>query len=156
MNNEYKIPNSVSQFQAKSPVRGWEGIKSFEDLCFQTHRGFADGKARQARLKFGSRDQFEISVVQNIGDGTGLYGHINDDTYEVAMWFDGRDTMLPLSMSDDVLGWQTATDITRLMHQAHLNDFAWVTLLQNIRDESRRELGLDDDTEDITDPQDLD
>ena len=144
MNNEYKIPNSVSQFQAKTPVNGWGGLKSFDDLVFDQHRGFSKSKAIQAKLKFGSRDQFEISVVQNIGDGTGLYGHEDGDTFEVAMWYDGRDTMLPLSMSDDVLGWQTATDITRLMHQAHLNDFAWVTLLQNIRDESRRELGLDD------------
>lgn len=144
MNNEYKIPNSVSQFQAKTPVNGWDGLKSFDDLDFKPHGGFTHDKAIQAKLKFGSRDQFEISVVQNIGDGTGLYGHEDDNTYEVAMWFDGRDTMLPLSMSDDVLGWQTATDITRLMHQAHLNDFAWVTLLHNIRDESRKELGLDD------------
>ena len=139
----YNIPNSVSNFQAKTPVRGWEGIKSFEDLCFQTHSGFADGKARQARLKFGSRDQFEISVVQNLKDGSGLYGHIDDNTFEVAMWYDGRNTMLPLSISDDVLGWQTPVDISRLMMQAHLNDFAWVTLLHNARDEHRKELDLD-------------
>ena len=139
----YNIPNSVSNFQAKTPVRGWEGIKSFEDLCFQTHSGFADGKARQARLKFGSRDQFEISVVQNLKDGSGLYGHIDDNTFEVAMWYDGRNTMLPLSISDDVLGWQTPVDISRLMMQAHLNDFAWVTLLHNVRDEHRKELELE-------------
>jgi hypothetical protein len=140
----YNIPNSVSQFQAKTPVNGWDGLKSFDDLVFDQHSGFAKGKAIQAQLKFGSRDQFTISVVQNIGDGTGLYGHEKDGDYEVAMWFDGRDTMLPLSMSDDVLAGQSPTDITRLIHQAHLNDFAWVTLLHNIRDESRRELGLDD------------
>ena len=139
----YNIPNSVSQFQAKTPVNGWGGLKSFDDLSFEGHAGFALGKARQARLKFGSRDQFEISVVQNIGDGNGLYGHEDGDTFEVAMWYDGRDTMLPLARFDDVLGWQTATDITRLMHQAHLNDFAWVTLLHNLRDESRKELDLD-------------
>jgi hypothetical protein len=73
-----------------------------------------------------------------------LYGHIDDNTYEVAMWFQDRDTMLPLSVSDDVLGWQTPIDITRLMHQAQLNDFAWVTLLQNARDDFRKDLGLDD------------
>lgn len=143
MNNEYKIPNSVSQFQAKTPVNGWDGLKSFDDLDFKPHGGFTDGEARQARLKFGSRGQFEISVVQNMGDGTGLYGHEDGDTFEVAMWFDGRDAMLPLAKFDDVLGWQTATDITRLMHQAHLNDFAWVTLLHNIRDDFRKSLDLD-------------
>lgn len=139
----YNIPNSVSNFQAKTPVCGWEGIKSFDDLDFKPHGGFTDGKAIQARLKFGSRDQFEISVVQNIEDGTGLYGHEDDNTYEVAMWYDGRNTMLPLSVSDDVLGWQTPVDISRLMMQAHLNDFAWVTLLHNARDEHRKELDLD-------------
>ena len=139
----YNIPNSVSQFQAKTPVNGWDGLKSFDDLIFVQHAGFVKGKAIQARLKFGSRDQFEISVVQNIGDGNGLYGHEKDGDYEVAMWYDGRDSMLPLSLSDDVLAGQSPADVTRLMHQAHLNDFAWVTLLHNIRDESRRELGLD-------------
>lgn len=144
MNNEYKIPNSVSQFQAKTPVNGWDGLKSFDDLVFDQHAGFAKGKAIQAQLLLGDRDQFRISVVQNIGDGTGLYGYEKDGDYEVAMWYDGRDSMLPLAMSDDVLAWQTPDQITRLMHQAHLNDFAWVTLLHNIRDESRKELGLDD------------
>ncbi len=141
----YDIPNSVSDYQAKTktPVRGWDGLKSFDDLCFQTHAGFADGKARQARLKFGSRDQFEISVVQNLKDGNGLYGHIDDDTYEVAMWYDGRDTMLPLSVGDDVLAYQSPIDITRLMHQAHLNDFAWVCLLTDARKELNKELELD-------------
>ena len=124
-------------------------LKGFDDLTFGQHGGFAQGKARQARLTFGQRDkdnqdQFTISVVQNIGDGNGLYGHADDNTYEVAMWFQDRDTMLPLSVSDDVLGWQTPVDITRLMHQAQLNDFAWVTLLQNARDDFRKDLGLDD------------
>ena len=139
----YNIPNSVSNFQAKSPVRGWEGIKTFDHLEFKQHPGFSDGKAIQARLNFGSRDQFEISVVQNIGDGTGLYGHEDDNTYEVAMWFDGRDTMLPLSLGDDVLAGQSPVDISRLMMQAHLNDFAWVTCLHNAREEFNKELGLD-------------
>ncbi len=118
-------------------------LASFENLEFNQHPCFGEGKAIQARLKFGSRDQFEISVVQNLGDGTGLYGHEDDDTYEVAMWYNDRKTMLPLSLHDDVLGGQSPSDITRLMHQAHLNDFAWVTLLHNLRDEHRKELGLD-------------
>lgn len=118
-------------------------LASFENLEFNQHPAFAEGKAIQARLKFGSRDQFEISVVQNIGDGTGLYGHEDDGDYEVAMWYDGRNTMLPLSLYDDVLAGQSPSDITRLMHQAHLNDFAWVTLLHNLRDEHRKEMELD-------------
>ena len=117
-------------------------------MTFGQHGGFTDGKARQARLTFGQRDkdnqdQFTISVVQNIGDGTGLYGHIDDNTYEVAMWYDGRNTMLPLSRGDDVLAHQSPIDISRLMMQAHLNDFAWVTLLHDVRREHNKELGLD-------------
>ena len=123
-------------------------LKTFDDLVFKQHGGFADGKAIQARLTFGYRDkdnqdQFTISVVQNQGNGTGLYGHADDNTYEVAMWFQDRDTMLPLSVSDDVLGWQTPLQVTQLMHQAQLNDFALVTLLHSIRDDFRKDLDLD-------------
>ena len=90
-------------------------LASFENLEFNQHPCFAEG----------------------------LYGHEDDDTYEVAMWFDGRDTMLPLSLYDDVLAGQSPSDITRLMHQAHLNDFAWVTLLHSLRDAHRKEMELD-------------
>jgi len=123
-------------------------LASFEDLEFNQHPCFAEGKATQAKLTFGHRDkdnqdQFTISVVQNQGDGTGLYGHADDNTYEVAMWFQGRDTMLPLSLYDDVLAGQSPVDITKLMHQAQLNDFAWVTLLHSLRDEHRKEMESD-------------
>tara|TARA_B100001939_G_scaffold310217_2_gene291941 strand:- start:64 stop:501 length:438 start_codon:yes stop_codon:yes gene_type:complete len=136
----YDIPNYISDYQASAPK---SNLKGFDDLVFKSHAGFADGKAIQAMLDFGSRNQFTISVVQNIADGTGLYGDHSDNTYEVAMWYDGRDTMLPLSVGDDVLAWQTPTQITKLMHQAHLNDFAWVTLLHSIRQQHNKELGLD-------------
>ena len=120
-------------------------LKGFNDLTFGQHGAFADGKAIQARLTFGQRDkdnqdQFTISVVQNIGDGNGLYGHEKDNTYEVAMWFQDRDTMLPLAKYDDVLAHQTPDQVTKLMHTAQLNDFAWVTLLYNLRDEREKEL----------------
>ena len=123
-------------------------LKGFDDLTFGQHGAFKQGKARQARLTFGHRDkdnqdQFTISVVQNINDGNGLYGHINDNTFEVAMWFQDRDTMLPLSKYDDVLAHQTPDQVTKLMHTAQLNDFAWVTLLHSLRDEHKKELELD-------------
>jgi hypothetical protein len=123
-------------------------LSSFEDLEFKPHGGFSEGQAVQARLTFGqrdkdNRDQFRISVVQNIGNGTGLYGHEDDNTYEVAMWFQDRDAMLPLAKYDDVLAYQTSDQVTKLMHQAQLNDFAWVTLLHSLRDEHRKEMELD-------------
>jgi hypothetical protein len=141
----YDIPNSVSDYQASAPK---SKLKGFDDLDFKPHAGFSDGKAIQAKLTFGQRDkynqdQFTISVVQNIGNGTGLYGDQSDNTYEVAMWFQDRDTMLPLGRSDDVLAWQTPDQVTKLMHDAQLNDFAWVTLLHSLRDDFRKELDLD-------------
>lgn len=142
---DYNIPNSVSDYQSSAPK---SKLKGFDDLLFIQHGGFACGKAVQAKLTFGHRDkdsfdQFTISVVQNQGDGTGLYGHEDDNTYEVAMWFQDRDTMLPLSKYDDVLAGQSPVDVTKLMHQAQLNDFAWVTLLHKLRDDHRKELNLD-------------
>ena len=123
-------------------------LKGFDDLTFSQHGGFAQGKAIQAKLTFGQRDkdnqdQFTISVVQNIGDAHGLYGHADDNTYEVAMWFQDRDTMLPLSLYDDVLAHQSPLQVTQLMHQAQLNDFAWVNLLHSLRDQNRKDLNLD-------------
>ena len=118
-----------------------DNLKGFSDLVFTQHKGCRVGEGIQAKLTFGGRDkdnfdQFTISVVQNVGRGTGLYGHQDDGTYEVAMWFQDRDTMLPLSKYDDILAYQTPMQITQLMHQAQLNDFAWVTLLHSIRDEA--------------------
>ena len=123
-------------------------LKNFDDLTFGQHGGFAQGKATQATLTFGHRDkdnfdQFTISVVQNQGDGTGLYGHADDNTYEVAMWFQDRDTMIPLSKYDDVLAHQTPDQVTKLMRDAQLNDFAWVLILNALRTQHRAELGLD-------------
>ena len=123
-------------------------LKGFDDLTFNKH---AHCEGIQARLAFGSRNQFEISVVSNVFDGHGLYGNVDmcrdteqfdylNGTYEVAMWYDGRNSMLPLTAGDDVLAYQTPTQITKLMHQAHLNDFAWVCLLHNLRDERDKEL----------------
>ena len=123
-------------------------LKGFDDLTFSQHGGFAQGKARQAKLSFGQRDkdnfdQFTISVVQNLNDGTGLYGHINDNTYEVAMWFQDRDTMLPLSLYDDVLAHQTPVAISLLMKNAMKNGVAWINLLRKLREDHRKELDLD-------------
>lgn len=123
-------------------------LKGFNDLVFTQHKAYRIGEGVSAQLTFGWRDknnfdQFTISVVQNVGRGTGLHGHQNDEDYEVAMWFQDRDTMLPLSRYDDTLSYQSPMQITKLMHQAQLNGFAWVTLLHSIRDEYNKELNSD-------------
>jgi len=110
--------------------------KTFDDLEFKRHAVKAD--AVQARLDLGN--DLEISVVamkdkdQSLG---GLYGNASKGTYEVAMFH--NDSMLPLAKYDDVLGWQDEIAITRLMGEAQKNGLAWVKLLQEIRDEHRKE-----------------
>lgn len=106
---------------------------SFNDLDFQPHANVSN--AVQARLVFGDKDKFEISVVSMNGDknGFGLYGNASEGTYEVAMFY--GDDMLPLSKYDDVLAWQTTTQIDLLMRDASLNGFTWVDLLYSLRKE---------------------
>ena len=123
-------------------------LKGFNDLVFTQHKACRIGEGVSAQLTFGWRDkdnfdQFTISVVQNVGRGIGLYGHQDDGTYEVAMWFQGRESYLPLSKYDDILSYQNETQITQLMHQAQLNGFAWVTLLHDMRDQYNKELDSD-------------
>ena len=127
----YDIPNSISQFQPQAK------LLDFSDLDFQPHRGSAD--AVQARLNLGN--DLEISVVANKGEGRGLYGNVEDDLYEVAIY--DNDGMIPLSVADDVLGWQSPAQVSKHMRDAQLNGDAWVDLLKNLRKEHRIELDLD-------------
>lgn len=112
-------------------------LLNFNDLDFQPHRGTDD--AIQARLDLGNG--LEISVVANIGDGHGLYGSVEDDLYEVAIFKD--DEMIPLSVADDVLGWQSPAQVSKHMRDAQLNGDVWVNLLKKLRKEHRIELDLD-------------
>lgn len=112
-------------------------LLNFNDLDFQPHRGTSD--AVQARLDLGNG--LEISVVANIGDGHGLYGNVADDLYEVAIFND--DGMIPLSVADDVLGWQSPAQVSKHMRDAQLNGDAWVDLLKKSRKDFRVELDLD-------------
>ena len=111
-------------------------IKTFTDLDFHAHR--TTDNAIQARLDLG--DGFEISVVTTTDGSSSLYGHELAGTYEVAMFH--NDSMLPLSVSDDVLGWQDDMLITSLMLEAQRNGVAWVKLLKEIRAEWRKDLDL--------------
>lgn len=112
-------------------------LLNFNDLDFKPHRGTRD--AVQARLDLGNG--LEISVVANKADGYGLYGSVEDDLYEVAIFND--DGMIPLSVADDVLGWQSPAQVSKHMRDAQLNGDAWVNLLKKLRKEHRIELDLD-------------
>lgn len=112
-------------------------LLNFNDLDFKPHGATRD--AVQARLDLGNG--LEISVVANKADGYGLYGSVEDDLYEVAIFND--DGMIPLSVADDVLGWQSPAQVSKHMRDAQLNGDAWVNLLKKLRKEHRIELDLD-------------
>ena len=131
----YDIPNYISQFQPKP------SMLDFNDLDFQPHRGADD--AVQARLDFGNG--LEISVVAS-KDGrarAGLYGSVEDDLYEVAIYDNDKNGMIPLSPSDDVLGWQSPAQVSILMAKAHVEGSVWVDELIEDKAEFRKDLGLD-------------
>ena len=127
----YDIPNSISQFNPKP------SMLDFNDLDFKPHRGTDD--AVQATLDFGNG--LSISVVAGNGDRRGLYGSVEEDLYEVAI-FD-KNGMIPLSPSDDVVGWQSPAQVSILMAKAQSEGSVWVDELIEDKAEFRRDLGLD-------------
>jgi len=128
----YDIPNSISQFQPKP------SMLDFDDLDFKPHRGSED--AVQARLDFGNG--LSISVVAGLKDRRGLYGSVEEGLYEVAI-FD-KNGMIPLSPSDDVVGWQSPAQVSILMAKAQAEGSVWVDELIEDKAEFRKDLGLDD------------
>ena len=125
----YDIPNYISQSQPQS--------FDFSDLDFQPHRGADD--AVQARLDFGNG--LEISVVAGKDGRRGLYGSVEEDLYEVAIF--NENGMIPLSPSDDVVGWQSPAQVSTLMKKAQVEGSVWVDELIADKAEFRRDLGLD-------------
>lgn len=126
----YILPNYISLYQPQP------SMLDFSDLDFKPHR-HTDGV--QAKLDFGNG--LEISVVANNDGGSGLYGKVSDDLYEVAIFSD--DGMIPLSPSDDVVGWQSPQQISHLMAKAQSEGSVWVDELKEAKAEFRRELDLD-------------
>lgn len=126
----YDIPNkSLSQSQPQS--------FDFSDLDFQPHRGADD--AVQARLDFDNG--LSISVVAGKDGRRGLYGSVEEDLYEVAIF--NENGMIPLSPSDDVVGWQSPAQVSILMKKAQVEGSVWVDELIEDKAEFRRDLGLD-------------
>lgn len=112
-------------------------LLSFDNLAFHNHPSCP--KAVMAQLKFGD---FMVSVVANTEDGHGLYGHVDNDEYEILMTF--KDGTIPLAVCGDVLAGQSPAEISKHMRDAQLNGSAWVDLLRKIKVEHDKELGLDD------------
>ena len=114
-----------------------EELLNFNDLDFKPHRGAVD--AVQARLNL--HNGLEISVVAGIDNRRGLYGSIEEDLYEVAI-FD-KNGMIPLSPHDDVVGWQSRNQVSHLMKKAQIEGSVWVDELIADKEEFRKDLGLD-------------
>ena len=91
-------------------------MKTFDDLVFKKHPNVDGGL--MARLDL---EHYQVSVVTMKGVKAqygGLYGSQTDGTYEVAVFRNtnsGGHDMMHLSEWDDVLGWQTADEITAIM-----------------------------------------
>ena len=121
-------------------------LLDFDNLAFHKHPSC--NKAVMAQLNIPWLGAFPspsitISVVANTLDGHGLYGHVDDNEYEVAMWREGDADMIPLSVSDDVLAAQSPVQVSKLMRNAQLDGDAWIDLLKKLRKDFRDELDLD-------------
>lgn len=80
-------------------------MKKFKDLEFKRH---TLGYGVQARIDFDNN--YGISVVKFEGS----YGY--PDLWEVAVLYKGALTY-STSITDDVLGWQTDEDVTKVLKQ---------------------------------------
>jgi hypothetical protein len=103
-------------------------LKTFDDLKFGPHPHAKDlGVVASLTLDNG----YAFSVVANAEGGNLFYGN-HPDNYEVAV-FNPRGDFVPLSVSDDVLGWQPPLQVSKLMQQFQLDGLAEEKLLINLR-----------------------
>ena len=121
-------------------------LLNFKNLSFHTHPSCDKAVMVQLNMPwFGNptSPSITISVVANILDGHGLYGHVDDNEYEVAMWKQGDSDMIPLGVGDDVLARQNPSQVSKHMRDAQLDGDAWVDLLRKLRKDFRDDLDLD-------------
>lgn len=78
-------------------------MKTFDDLIFKFRKGIP---IIQARMDF--PNGYGISVI------SGAWLYCDDDTFEVAIFKDGH-LCYDTPITDDVLGYQTQEDITKIM-----------------------------------------
>lgn len=75
----------------------------FDQLQFEAH---SIPGAIQGRYKFSN--DWSISVVSGL-PGSGLYGNVTDNTYEVAIFRPNG------NMTEDVIGWNTKEEVSAMM-----------------------------------------
>ena len=94
-----------------------KNLKTFADLDFTADSD--DLKTIRARLQLGD---YTVSVVTSLGVQRGFsYGTLPSQTFEVAV-FDYKGDFVPLSVADDVLGWQSLGQLNYLMAQLQADD----------------------------------
>ena len=94
-----------------------KNLKNFSDLDFSADSD--DLKTIRARLQLGD---YTLSVVTWLGVERGFsYGTLPSQTFEVAV-FDAKGDFVPLSVADDVLGWQSMDQLNYLMAQLQADD----------------------------------
>jgi len=110
-------------------------MKSFEDLQFTY-----DESMRRWMASLTLDNGYSFSVIAGNDDGAfqPFYGRY-PDTYEVAV-FNPDSRWVPLSVSDDVLGWQEPHRITSLMHQFEMDGKAHEDLLVAMRSDFNEKL----------------
>ena len=118
-----------------------KNLKNFSDLDFSADAD--DLKTIRARLQLGD---YTISVVTWLGVGRGFsYGTLPSQTFEVAV-FDVKGDFVPLSVADDVLGWQSMDQLNYLMAQLQADDVEdWAKVKRAEKLAWRRELDMEDD-----------
>ena len=109
-------------------------MKKFKDLTFDQAPHSVPGH-RQGKLDLGNG--LTLSVVY----GAGTYSDVAEDgtpeTYEVALFY-GND-FVPLSTSDEVIGWRTESEVEELIYQAQTDEY-FVKKLINDKAEYTAEL----------------
>ena len=120
--------------------------KTFDDLVFEDHANVSD--AVQSRLDLGNNLEISVVSMKSKSSGFGnLSGNASNGTYEVAVFENG--SMVPLSAWDDVIGWQTESQITVLMLNCQgvrtglpVDSRNFIDWLHFEKSETRADLGL--------------
>ena len=114
-------------------------MKTFDDLKFTHHK---DIQRWTATLELDNGYLFSVIAGDKEDDWSLPYGTYQNETFEVAVFGtqldeNGDRKKVPISLYDDVLGWQKPIDISKLMRQFQLDGKAHEDLLVAMRKEER-------------------
>ena len=116
-----------------------KNLKGFSELDFSADAD--DLKTIRAKLRLGD---YTVSVVTWLGANRGFsYGTLPSQTFEVAV-FDAKGDFVPLSLADDVLGWQSIDQLNYLMAKLQADDVHdWANEQRDRKKAYRKKMELD-------------